>query len=583
MNQEYIYLIQEREFIKTNEEIYKIGRTKQNGIARFKQYPKGSILLIHTSCSDCIIIEKQLINLFKQLFIQRTDIGTEYFQGDYKIMKEYINNICAGENEYTLLKDNNISINNYGQVIDNNILELEKLYNNYDIGYIDIYYNKYQNDIVCISKKGKLFLLYDDSTQLWKTQTIEDIHLHFLTNIKILVQPLLNYYNREAIRLRYANLDKANEYAEKALKIKNTKEFAKLSTVKGLTSLILSKFYNQEIIKKIDTNESMLSVKNGVINLKTGEFRERTKEDYFSFELNTEWKGYNYETPDINNFFNDIMLNNNDMVNYLQKILGYSISKYTNNHDGLISIFWGNDYNGKTILQNLLKTLMGNYYKQVSNVISINTKYNNGNIPSTQIIELSQTRIVFSNENNEYEMLDERTIKSIIKKLSTPILPEFINPILSNRSCQLFLLTNQKTEVITEHSIGRKLISIPFLSESTSKDIEANLLQKLDQLLVWLVIGAVKYFKEKLNVPPNMINIDTRQYSRDNNDFNIFLDKICIKNFNGFVYHCDLMTKYKSEYDNNITPKGFTNIMKGKGYIPYRKKDGMGFKGIQLK
>jgi hypothetical protein len=42
----YIYLIKEREFIKTKEPIYKIGKTKQEKLQRIKSYPNGSILLL---------------------------------------------------------------------------------------------------------------------------------------------------------------------------------------------------------------------------------------------------------------------------------------------------------------------------------------------------------------------------------------------------------------------------------------------------------------------------------------------------------------------------------------------------------
>ena len=42
----YIYLLQEREFIKTKENVYKIGMTKKENHKRFNQYPKGSIFVI---------------------------------------------------------------------------------------------------------------------------------------------------------------------------------------------------------------------------------------------------------------------------------------------------------------------------------------------------------------------------------------------------------------------------------------------------------------------------------------------------------------------------------------------------------
>ena len=49
----YIYLLQEREFVNTKEKIYKIGMTAQKNLARFKQYPNGSVLLFQMICNDC--------------------------------------------------------------------------------------------------------------------------------------------------------------------------------------------------------------------------------------------------------------------------------------------------------------------------------------------------------------------------------------------------------------------------------------------------------------------------------------------------------------------------------------------------
>ena len=88
----YIYLLQEREFISLNKEIYKLGKTKQENLKRLKQYSKGSELIIQLQCENCDIAEKNLIIIFKQKFIQRTDIGTEYFEGDKDKMQEIIYN-----------------------------------------------------------------------------------------------------------------------------------------------------------------------------------------------------------------------------------------------------------------------------------------------------------------------------------------------------------------------------------------------------------------------------------------------------------------------------------------------------------
>jgi hypothetical protein len=90
---EGVYLIHPREFIKTNENVYKLGRSLHLDI-RVKQYPNGSNTLLMLNCNNSIVCEKYLINLFKTKFIQKTYYGTEYFEGDKKIMiKEIINYI----------------------------------------------------------------------------------------------------------------------------------------------------------------------------------------------------------------------------------------------------------------------------------------------------------------------------------------------------------------------------------------------------------------------------------------------------------------------------------------------------------
>ena len=88
----YIYLIHEREFVNSYQDIYKIGKTRKENNKRFISYPKGSVLLFQIICTDCDNVEKELIDIFKDKFVQRKDIGTEYFQGDYQEMIDIIYN-----------------------------------------------------------------------------------------------------------------------------------------------------------------------------------------------------------------------------------------------------------------------------------------------------------------------------------------------------------------------------------------------------------------------------------------------------------------------------------------------------------
>jgi hypothetical protein len=107
MEYQYIYLVYEREFINANNNIYKIGKSKQENTKRFNQYPKSSILLFQINVYNCDKLETELINIFKQKFIHRVDIGYEYFQGGYHEMIDIIFKTCQDNNKEYLQKNNN--------------------------------------------------------------------------------------------------------------------------------------------------------------------------------------------------------------------------------------------------------------------------------------------------------------------------------------------------------------------------------------------------------------------------------------------------------------------------------------------
>jgi hypothetical protein len=83
---QFIYLIREREFIRLNEQTYKLGKTKQEPNARLNGYPKNSEIVLFIEVRDCDRFEKILLNSFKQKFKQKKEYGREYFEGDKEEM-----------------------------------------------------------------------------------------------------------------------------------------------------------------------------------------------------------------------------------------------------------------------------------------------------------------------------------------------------------------------------------------------------------------------------------------------------------------------------------------------------------------
>lgn len=95
----YIYLIQEREFIedKKKKNIFKIGKTTQDRFKRLNGYPKGSEIIIWIQCNNCHKIENEIIKIFKTTFLHKKQYGNEYFEGNCMTMVKIIFNTIENE------------------------------------------------------------------------------------------------------------------------------------------------------------------------------------------------------------------------------------------------------------------------------------------------------------------------------------------------------------------------------------------------------------------------------------------------------------------------------------------------------
>jgi len=96
----YNYLIQEREHLMLNQQVFKTGMSVQfpnNQIDRLKQgYKKGSKILFIACCKpeEARERETKIKNELKKKFKNHTD-GIEHFIGDYKEMMRIMMDICC--------------------------------------------------------------------------------------------------------------------------------------------------------------------------------------------------------------------------------------------------------------------------------------------------------------------------------------------------------------------------------------------------------------------------------------------------------------------------------------------------------
>lgn len=101
-----------------------------------------------------------------------------------------------------------------------------------------------------------------------------------------------------------------------------------IGKMNSILSLAQDGLLDEDFVARLDSASHLLGVQNGVIDLRTGELRPRTAEDMISTVLSVR---YDPQTDDgwITKVISDIMANDDEMVVFLQKLLGYCITGET--------------------------------------------------------------------------------------------------------------------------------------------------------------------------------------------------------------------------------------------------------------
>jgi hypothetical protein len=95
-----VYIIQLPQHHGSN--IFKFGRSKNLTTQRFQSYPVGTNIFFICACSDCVTGEEELLNMMKKNFTHRTNIGSEFFEGDVIEMINLVNTYTILQNKFKM-------------------------------------------------------------------------------------------------------------------------------------------------------------------------------------------------------------------------------------------------------------------------------------------------------------------------------------------------------------------------------------------------------------------------------------------------------------------------------------------------
>jgi putative DNA primase/helicase len=167
-----------------------------------------------------------------------------------------------------------------------------------------------------------------------------------------------------------------------------------------------------------DANPWLLGVPNGVVDLRTGQLSDGNQSDKITMHTNVPFNPSS-KAPRWEQFFDQIFGGNQELIDYVQRAAGYSLTGDVS--EQVLFLAYGTGANGKSTFLEVLRHIIGTYaYNLPFSAFELKAR---SAIPN-EIAALSAKRFVTAIETNESAELNEGRIKALTG--SDPITARFL-------------------------------------------------------------------------------------------------------------------------------------------------------------
>jgi P4 family phage/plasmid primase-like protien len=235
-------------------------------------------------------------------------------------------------------------------------------------------------------------------------------------------------------------------------------------------------FFDEQFTKKVDSNKDLIAFNNGILDLKTFEFRDGRPEDYISFSTEIDYdpeKMYNDypEWVHIEAFIAQV-LPDREVRQYFMRHM--STCLIGGNKAQKFHILTGSGSNGKSMLMNLMTKALGDYAAVVP--ISLFTqKRGKSGAAAPEVIRLKGRRFVTMQEPDERIALNTGLMKEISSCEKMYARDLFKSGCEFEVQAKFHLACNDKPAInTTDGGTWRRLVVINFTSKFVDKPCEPH-------------------------------------------------------------------------------------------------------------
>lgn len=278
---------------------------------------------------------------------------------------------------------------------------------------------------------------------------------------------------------------------------------------------------------QLDRYKAVLNTPGGVIDLKSGALAPHDPKNYFTKITAVEYSE-NADCPRWTAFLDDIFGGDKDLIRYVQKAVGYSLTGATSEQCAFF--LYGTGRNGKSTFLDIIRDIFGDYAANIQPE-TIMVRNSQGSAINSDIARLKGARLVTSVEPNEGVRINEGLLKQLTGDDTVTARKLYGDEFEFKPEFKLWMATNHKPVIRgTDTGIWRRIHMIPFTVQIPEEKIDRRLKYKLSAELTgifrWAVEGCLLWQKEGLKMPRAVLE-EVREYRREMDVISAFVEDKC--------------------------------------------------------
>ena len=359
---------------------------------------------------------------------------------------------------------------------------------------------------------------YNVDNKMWMIWNGINWQFDIFGNVKNLAETLIHEMKDEAFSITDADSQK-----------EMLKNVNRLFNKSGKESMLIEAQHLEMIPVNNDTfdkNDYLFNCLSGVVNLRNGAIMEHNK----MMLLNKiSAVSVNKDKPvKFLNFLNDMFEGNQELIHYLHKAFGYSLTGDCREQCMFILVGDGND--GKSLLLQIIQEVIGDYSATSNPDLLLDKKAQSANL--SEVARLKGIRYCVVNELKMGDRLNESGVKDITSG-NNKIVARFLygNEFEFLPKMKIWLATNYEPRIIgTDKGIWRRIVEIPCRRSLRDDEVDKDLIYKLreekDQIFNWLIEGCLLWQQEGLKLPECLLK-EKERYKTDQDIIQQWVNEYC--------------------------------------------------------